>query len=79
MTLPVTREPRIEITPSAEDYDQLCRDLAALRAAGASSNTAAVVDAVHRAAKTEYPGSRHERAGKRGKRSPATSPPQQER
>jgi hypothetical protein len=42
--------PRIEITPSAEQYDQLCRDLAALRKAGAGSNTAAVLAAVRAAA-----------------------------
>jgi hypothetical protein len=42
--------PCIEITPSPEQYEQLCRDLAALRGAGASSNTAAVISAVHEAA-----------------------------
>jgi hypothetical protein len=40
----------IEITPSAEQYGQLSRDLATLRRAGADSNTAAVVSAVHAAA-----------------------------
>ncbi len=47
---PVSDGPCIEITPSAEQYTQLCRDLAALRAAGASSNTTAVISAVHAAA-----------------------------
>ena len=45
------RRPRVEITPSSSEYRQLCRDLAALRAQGAASNTAAILDAVHRAAK----------------------------
>jgi hypothetical protein len=48
--------PRIEITPSAEQYDQLCRDLAALRKAGAHSNTAAVLAAVHVAAAAKLAG-----------------------
>jgi hypothetical protein len=42
--------PCIEITPSVEQYEQLCRDLGALRRAGAASNTDAVLDAVHAAA-----------------------------
>jgi hypothetical protein len=42
--------PRIEITPSATQYRRLYRDLAVLRAAGATSNTAAIVEAVHDAA-----------------------------
>ncbi len=42
--------PRIEITPTADQYRQLCRDLARLRAQGAASNTAAILDAVHLAA-----------------------------
>jgi hypothetical protein len=47
---PVSDGPCIEITPSAEQYTQLCRDLAALRRAGAVSNTAAIVAAVRTAA-----------------------------
>lgn len=42
--------PRIEITPSAAQYKQLCRDLAKLRRTGAPSHTAAIVEAVHAAA-----------------------------
>jgi len=45
-----TRNPRIEITPSLRDYEQLCRDLKKLREAGAISNTAAILDAVRDAA-----------------------------
>jgi hypothetical protein len=54
VTLPATTGPHLEITPSPDDYDQLCRDLAALRAAGAPSNTAAVIEAVHLVAGWEY-------------------------
>jgi hypothetical protein len=46
----VSGGPRIEITPSPEQYTQLCRDLGTLRRAGAISNTAAVVSAVRAAA-----------------------------
>jgi hypothetical protein len=42
--------PLIEITPTAEEYHQLCHDLAKLRKLGALSNTAAVLTAVHTAA-----------------------------
>lgn len=42
--------PQIEITPSRAEYEQLCRDLAILRKAGAASNTAAIVKAIHVAA-----------------------------
>jgi hypothetical protein len=42
--------PIIEITPSPEQYRQLCRDLKTLREEGADSNTAAVLEAVHQAA-----------------------------
>ena len=42
--------PTIEITPTHEQYEQLCRDLAKLRRAGATSNTTAIVDAIHSAA-----------------------------
>jgi hypothetical protein len=49
---PIKRSgPRIEITPSPGQYRQLCRDLEALRKAGAASNTAAILTAVHTAAK----------------------------
>lgn len=41
------RRPCIEITPTPAEYEQLCRDLAALREAGATSNTAAILQAVH--------------------------------
>lgn len=44
------KNPRIEITPSPAQYRQLCRDLAALRAQGAASNTAAILEAVSHAA-----------------------------
>jgi hypothetical protein len=37
----------IEITPTHDEYDQLVTDLARLRERGASSNTVAVVEAVH--------------------------------
>lgn len=43
--------PRIEITPTVAEYEQLCRDLSVLRKKGAATNTAAVIDAVHRAAR----------------------------
>ena len=46
-----TSNPRIEITPSPAQYRRLCEDLAALRAQGATSHTAAIVDAVHFAAR----------------------------
>lgn len=42
--------PIIEITPSPEQYRQLCRDLEALRYAGAATNTGAILDAVHQCA-----------------------------
>ena len=38
--------PEIVITPSPKEYEQLERDLKALRDAGAESNTQAIVDAV---------------------------------
>jgi hypothetical protein len=47
---PVSPTVRLEITPSATQYDQLCRDLGALRRAGAPTNTAAVLSAVRVAA-----------------------------
>jgi hypothetical protein len=42
--------PRIEITPTVAQYQQLCRDLKALRKSGAPSHTAAILEAVHAAA-----------------------------
>lgn len=42
--------PSIEITPSTDQYAQLCRDLSTLRRAGASTNTDAVLEAVRAAA-----------------------------
>jgi hypothetical protein len=46
----IESSPRIEITPSPAQYKQLCRDLAKLRKTGATSHTAAIVQAVHAAA-----------------------------
>jgi hypothetical protein len=43
-------DPVIEITPTPAQYRELCRDLEALRTAGASSNTIAIVEAVRVAA-----------------------------
>ncbi len=48
----VAKHPCIEITPTPAEYEQLCRDLAALREAGAESNTAAILKAVHSAGET---------------------------
>jgi|GEM_PF-3259180 len=42
--------PRIEITPTVIEYQQLCQDLKMLREAGAESHTAAILKAVHSAA-----------------------------
>lgn len=47
---PASGNPCIEITPSPAEYRQLCRDLAALRNAGAESNTSAILAAVRAAA-----------------------------
>jgi hypothetical protein len=41
---------RIEITPTVEEYRQLCRDLGELRRQGAETNTAAILAAVRAAA-----------------------------
>lgn len=41
---------RVEITPSASEYRQLCEDLGELRRQGAETNTAAIVEAVRVAA-----------------------------
>ena len=57
--------PRIEITPSAAQYKQLCRDLAKLRRTGAPSHTAAIVAAVHAAAAGKLGHERNENAGQR--------------
>jgi hypothetical protein len=57
--------PCIEITPTPLEYKQLCRDLAALRAAGAISNTAAVLNAVRDAAGTGKMASNRKAAGRR--------------
>ena len=57
--------PVIEITPSPDEYDQLVRDLARLRERGAPSNTAAVVAAVHAAARDRMRRRDHENAGRR--------------
>lgn len=46
-----TGNPCIEITPTPAEYEQLCRDLKALRSAGATSNTSAILAAVRAAAK----------------------------
>jgi hypothetical protein len=42
--------PCIEITPTADQYRQLCQDLKKLRRSGAESNTDAILEAVHSAA-----------------------------
>lgn len=47
---PQAANPRLEITPSADQYRQLCRDLKKLRKLGAPSHTEAIVAAVHAAA-----------------------------
>lgn len=52
-----TLNPRIEITPTVAQYHQLCRDLKALRRLGATSNTAAILQAVHAAAAGKIPSS----------------------
>lgn len=57
--------PCIEITPTPEEYEQLCRDLARLRKLGAPSNTAAVLAAVGAAATGKLPGVKRKRAGRR--------------
>lgn len=50
--------PCIEITPTPEQYVQLCRDLAKLRSLGAPSNTAAIIEAVSDAATSRRIGAR---------------------
>ena len=53
--------PRIEITPSVAEYEQLCRDLKILRRSGANSNTVAILDAVRAAASSDRIGVRSKR------------------
>lgn len=67
--LSASKHPCIEITPSPAEYEQLCRDLAALREAGAASNTAAILQAVHVA------GERHMLKGDQRKRRAAQQRP----
>lgn len=62
---PGVANPRLEITPSLAQYEQLCRDLKKLRKLGAPSHTAAIVSAVHAAAAGKFGGGRHEIAGQR--------------
>jgi hypothetical protein len=62
---PAVANPRIEITPTAAQYEQLCRDLKALRKSGAPSHTAAILQAVHAAAQGHMLGGDRERAGQR--------------
>ena len=57
--------PRLEITPTAAQYEQLCRDLKKLRKLGAPSHTAAIVGAVHAAAAGRLGHDQHENAGQR--------------
>jgi hypothetical protein len=57
--------PNIEITPTPGQYRQLCRDLETLRAAGAASNTAAIVEAVHGAVDNARTMDAQEMAGRR--------------
>lgn len=58
----------LEITPTLEEYEQLCRDLARLRKLGALSNTAAVVAAVSAAAAGKVSADKCKRAGRRDER-----------
>ena len=57
-------EVEIIITPSPDQYRRLCRDLEIMREAGAISNTAAIIDAVRRAAEG-YDGDSKKMAGRR--------------
>jgi hypothetical protein len=57
--------PLIEITPTPEEYRQLCHDLAKLRKLGALSNTAAVLAAVHTAAGATVGHGKRKNAGRR--------------
>lgn len=52
----------IIITPSAAQYEELVGHLETLRTRGATSNTAAILDAVRQAA---YDASTHQTAGQR--------------
>ncbi len=57
--------PLIEITPTPEEYHQLCHDLAKLRKLGSLSNTAAVLTAVHAAAASRMGHDKSKNAGRR--------------
>lgn len=61
----VQGNPCIEITPTPLEYDQLCRDLAKLRRAGAFSNTDAILGAVRAAAAEGRMASNRKAAGRR--------------
>jgi hypothetical protein len=65
----VTGNPCIEITPTPAEYEQLCLDLKTLREAGAASNTAAILQAVHLAGET------HRLKGTQSKRRAAQTRP----
>lgn len=65
--------PRIEITPSVAQYRRLYRDLAVLRAAGATSNTAAIVEAVHDAAMRSMLGGDDRKKAGRRRNAPGTA------
>ena len=51
----MSREVELVLTPSPSQYEQLVRDLATLREAGAESSTAAIVRAVSQAADSVCP------------------------
>ncbi len=62
----VKGNPCIEITPTPAEYEQLCRDLAKLRAQGAFSNTEAILLAVRAAAGGAKVAFNRKAAGRRG-------------
>lgn len=66
----VAVNPRIEITPTEAQYEQLCSDLKKLRRAGAISNTVAIIEAVRVAAGADKVGGSPHNG--HGKRSPAS-------
>lgn len=66
----VAANPRIEITPTEAQYEQLCSDLKKLRRAGAISNTVAIIEAVRVAAGADKVGGRPHK--EHGGRSPAS-------
>jgi hypothetical protein len=72
----IAPEVKIEITPTLAEYQQLCEDLFALRRRGASSNTAAILDAVHAAA--QHRKIRSSKAPKRSRGARQRPPVQQE-